>query len=91
MDKLKLVLIWFIVEIGRWLGEETIFDTLVKVIDAEILQIKNLTCDNEKFKLPYMLYNEYLGKVVKNRFYLFVGVSKEILVSGKFPITLSIW
>jgi len=84
MDKLKLVLIWYIVEIGGLLepdrlNEETIFDTLVKAIDADILQIMNLTCNNEKFKLPY---NESLEQVVKNRFYLFVGVPKEILVSG---------
>lgn len=65
--------------LGSARNEEAIFDTLTRLIDAEIYQLTDLVYKHVEFQKPN---SAGLERVFRNRFDLFLGVPREILTSG---------
>ncbi|VVC31996.1 Hypothetical protein CINCED_3A022636 [Cinara cedri] len=60
-------------------NEETVFDTLVGLIDADIIEAADLMYKHVKFERPN---SGSLERVFRNKFDLFLGVPREILATG---------
>lgn len=86
MEILKIIFcfVYFVLEINILLGfnlldKEVMFDKLVEIIDTEILLVADKIQKNVMFQPPV---GSSLENIFRNRLDLFIGVPKEILMSG---------